>query len=697
MNFKRWKKIKIKYKIAIPFILINLITASVAGPIAYTWVAQKIRKETETSLRANLSEVKQYFEKEEKFLKVVARSLSSFPSVEKAALEKSEEDLRLVLIPQKIVAELDFVEVVDEKGIVIFNQKGPFKKGININYLETVRQSLIDITASQFVKEKGKVYLVACAPIHKPQGITGALIVGKSITPSSLHKLSKKKYHAVIFKDGKVLVQCAECISPLKMGEYREALYKESSPSLYYFEKKPYLYINSPLHLNHKPEAVIQIFHPAQSMFEAMRTVTINVIALNALLLLIMAFMGYGIARLITDPLHQLVETSKKISAGDLESEANIDTGDELDELATSFNEMVGKLKKRTEELEKKVFELSVLQEVSINISSTLDLNKILPVIGESNMKLFDADIVCVMLYDPQTKELKEGICLKSPRISTELAQLAEEKSAKLLKKGKPQLLSQSDDFPFLNSLMTSPLVSEEKTLGLVLVGSIDKTFTQDELDILFILAQQAASAVSNATLLRSLEQTYLGIVRALAIALDARDPYTRGHSEQVARYSLMLANELGLSEREKRDLELAAYLHDLGKIGIRDEILLKPAKLTSEEMKVIREHPSIGASILSPLTFLGDIVPTVRYHHEHYDGGGYPEGIKDERIPLGARILALADAFDAITSDRPYRGRRNIKEAVEEIKRCSGTQFDPKLVETFIKALKKHGLYEED
>ncbi len=697
MNFKRWKKLKIRYKIAIPFILINLITASIAGPVAYTWVAQKIRKETETSLRANLSEVKQYFEKEERFLKVVARSFSSFPQVEKATLEKNEEDLRLLLIPQKIIAELDFIEVVDKNGVVIFNQKGPFEKGVNINHLETIRQSLIDITASQFIKEKGKAYLVASTPIHKPQGITGAILVGKSITPSSLHKFSKEKYHIVIFKDGKVLVKCADHVSFLKMSEYRKALFKESETSLFYFNKKPYLYINSPLELNEKPEAVIQVFHSAQSMFKATRTLTINVISLNVLLLLIMALTGYLIARFITDPLNKLVETSRKISAGDLKSEADIDTRDELSELASSFNEMVKKLRKRTEDLQKKVFELSVLQEVSVNISSTLELNKILPVIAESNMKLFDADIVCVMLYDPQTKELKEGACLKSPRLSEELAQLVEEKTTALLKKNKPQLIFQSDDFPFLNSLMSSPLISEEKMLGLVLVGSINKSFTQSDLDIFFILVQQTASAVSNATLLRSLEQTYLGIVRALAIALDARDPYTRGHSEQVARYSLILANELGLSEREKKDLELAAYLHDLGKIGIKDEILLKPAKLTPEEMKVIREHPSIGASILSPLTFLGDIVPTVRYHHEHYDGGGYPEGVKDDRIPLGARILALTDAFDAITSDRPYRSRRNIKEAVEEIKRCSGTQFDPKLVEIFIKALKKHGIYKED
>ncbi len=691
---KRLKNIKIRHKIAFPFIFLIILTAFVAGPIAQSWVAEKIRKEAEVTLKSEFSEVNQYFEEKEHFLKVTARSLSSFPLTEEATLEKDEEKLRLVLIPQKIITQVEFVEVVDEKGRVIFSQKGPHKVKSSVIYLESVRQALLDITASEIVKENGDTFLLAAAPVHKPEGIAGAIIVGQIISPETLSKFTNNTYHIAIFQDGKLLVKSSDVVKPIKKSEYKNLLFKSTQPTLFYFKKRPYLYLSSPLHLNNQPSAVLQVFHPAQSMIQAMHTVTFNVTALNLLVVVLMTFVGYGIAHLITDPLHKLVETSRRIAAGDLSSRVEIQTGDELEELASSFNQMVEKLKERTEALEKRIFELSVIQEVSLEISSTLDINKILPILGESLIKLFNADIACVMLIEERTRELKEGVCCKSPKLSPELVTLVEERLAPKFKDKAAQIISSSEDVPFLTSIIIAPLISEETNRGLIIVGSVEKNFDKEDLDIVTILAQQAAAAVSNATLLNSLQETYLGIVRALAIALDARDPYTRGHSEQVARYALLLANELGLSEQEKRDLELAAYLHDLGKIGIRDEILLKPAKLTPEEMKVIREHPSIGASILSPLTFWGNIVPTVRYHHEHYDGGGYPEGLKNDRIPLGARILALADAFDAITSDRPYRNRKSIEEAIEELKRCAGTQFDPQLVEKFIQALKKQGIY---
>ena len=165
-------------------------------------------------------------------------------------------------------------------------------------------------------------------------------------------------------------------------------------------------------------------------------------------------------------------------------------------------------------------------------------------------------------------------------------------------------------------------------------------------------------------------------------MALEAKDAYTRGHSQRVSHYSVQIARELGLHEREIEAIRLAGILHDIGKIGIRDEILHKAGKLTEEEWKQIRKHPEVSVSILSRIPDLKGILKIIRHHHEHYNGKGYPDGLAGEQIPLGARILSVTDMLDALISDRPYREKINFMEAVEEIRKVSGTQLDPRIVE---------------
>jgi len=187
------------------------------------------------------------------------------------------------------------------------------------------------------------------------------------------------------------------------------------------------------------------------------------------------------------------------------------------------------------------------------------------------------------------------------------------------------------------------------------------------------------------------LRASYLNTVKALVQALEARDYYTYCHSENVTKYAVMIAQEMGLSNEEINDIKEACELHDLGKISIQDRILNKPGKLSPEEWKEVKLHPSKSAEILEPLKFLNGITALVRQHHERYDGKGYPNGLKQEEIKIGARIMALADAFDAMTSQRPYRKRPLSKEeAVLEIKKNAGTQFDPRVVEAFLKIVDK-------
>lgn len=186
----------------------------------------------------------------------------------------------------------------------------------------------------------------------------------------------------------------------------------------------------------------------------------------------------------------------------------------------------------------------------------------------------------------------------------------------------------------------------------------------------------------------QELRELHFNTVKAFVEAIEAKDPYTRGHSENVARYSLLIAQEIGLSIDETEELHVAALLHDIGKIGVHEDILNKPAPLNEEEYKRIIAHPIISAQIVGSIPNLAHIATIIRYHHEHFDGKGYVEGLSGESIPLGSRILAVADSFDAMTSDRPYRSGWTKERALEELKRSSGTQFDPMLVEALIRAM---------
>ena len=185
---------------------------------------------------------------------------------------------------------------------------------------------------------------------------------------------------------------------------------------------------------------------------------------------------------------------------------------------------------------------------------------------------------------------------------------------------------------------------------------------------------------------LKKLDDAYLNTVFALSNAVDARDPYTAGHSERVSKISMLLSRELNMTAENLKILEYAGLFHDIGKIGIPDHILNKNGKLMDEEYEVIKKHPDIGISILSNVGFLAEALLIIRHHHERFAGNGYPCGIKGKQIPLGSRIIAIADTYNAMTTDRPYRKRFSHDTAVTEIKKNSGTQFDDMLVDVFMK-----------
>lgn len=221
-------------------------------------------------------------------------------------------------------------------------------------------------------------------------------------------------------------------------------------------------------------------------------------------------------------------------------------------------------------------------------------------------------------------------------------------------------------------------------TLNIMRTGMM-RSFTVGDMHSLSIMASKAASALESAMLYDELEDAYLSTIRALANSVEARDMYTRGHTDRVTHVAEAIARELGWSDDELKWLKIGGTLHDIGKIGIPDKILNKPGPLNQEEVRVMKQHPQMGAKMLDGIPFLKPILPYVLYHHERWDGTGYPQGLKGTDIPIEGRLLAIADTVDAILSNRPYR-RANVPEKViAELLEFRGVQFDPDLVDAFV------------
>lgn len=433
-------------------------------------------------------------------------------------------------------------------------------------------------------------------------------------------------------------------------------------------------------------------------------TTTIGLIAFWSLLaVLVLTGLGTVIARHVSTPLTTLSEGARRVADGDFEARVDIKGINEVAELGESFNVMTESLKERTETLTKKVLELATLYEMSRALGSTLDLDVLLESVLDSALRIFDVDSGYVMLRD----KYSGGLDLRAWRGMTPTRPddraVRSSMSEWVVRQGRPLVFNPSQDDhaeQHVDSVtgalaaLSVPLVSSEGVIGAICVGCRDRTFrfSSDDVRLLSTIANHVTIAIGNIELFSSLQDAYLATVRSLAAAVDAKDPYTRGHSDRVASYARAIAERLDLSSEQCTALEMAAYLHDIGKIGVREAILLKPGTLDDDEFAQMKHHPLIGANILRPVAFPWPIAPVVRHHHEHYDGKGYPAGLKGEEIPLLARILTVADAFEAMTSDRPYRPGRTRSEAIEELSRCEGSHFDPRVAEAFISALEEEG-----
>lgn len=367
-------------------------------------------------------------------------------------------------------------------------------------------------------------------------------------------------------------------------------------------------------------------------------------------------------------------------------------------------------MKLKISDLQEKINRLETLINTSMVFSSILDLGELLNIVMTKAEEVMEAEASSVFLIDKSKKELyfitargekgKEAKEIRVPMGKGIVGWVAEHGRPLLV----PDVTKDSRWFKGVDkktkfvtrSIIAVPLISKGKIIGVseVLNKKGNRNFNENDLELFEALGNQIAIAIENASLYTELDELFLSSIRAIVEAIDAKDPYTKGHSSRVVEYSLLVGEALAdISKDELKQLEVSATLHDVGKIGVPDRILGKTGKLTPVEYAYMQRHSEFGSAIIEPIAKLRELIPNIMHHHEHFDGKGYPDGLKGERIPLFARIICIADSFDAMTTDRPYRKKRSIQKALLELERRSGTQFDPKLTKIFIMVSKRRKL----
>lgn len=344
--------------------------------------------------------------------------------------------------------------------------------------------------------------------------------------------------------------------------------------------------------------------------------------------------------------------------------------------------------------------EIELMHEINMALSAFMEIKDIIKMILERVMKMISVKVGLVIVERGKIDDFE--IVITSGISDTSIRKVMFDLKREVFEKiGNFIMINDLKRNPTLDnlnlgisSLLCVPLKIKGEVFGVMGVAhkEIGKTFSNYERKFMQSLATEAAILIENAKLHKESQDLFLDTIKALTSTIDAKDPYTRGHSDRVQNMSSAVADELQLPIKEKAQVKISALLHDIGKIGVTERVLGKDGPLEDEEFEVIKKHLSFGAEIIRKIKKLQeyDIVSSIKDHHEHFDGGGYPGGYKGKQISLTGRIIGVVDSFDAMTSDRPYRKGMSKNEAIDELRRCAGSQFDPIVVEAFIRAYEK-------
>lgn len=355
------------------------------------------------------------------------------------------------------------------------------------------------------------------------------------------------------------------------------------------------------------------------------------------------------------------------------------------------------------DELRRAHRDLATMYKLGSLINSIQDITELLNVLADKLIEVLQSDRVVLMLFGNGRGKIINKVIRTGTPVAVDIGDISMSMVHEVLTEGMAILSydaladerfreKQSVILNRIRSAMCTPITGKGAALGVIYVDTNTSSgkFTEQDLQLLSIVGNQAGIAIQNARLYEDMDDLFTGSLKTLVATIEAKDSVTSGHSVRVTVFSQAVASEMGISKDGMRILKISALLHDIGKVGVPESILGKPTPLSENEFIRMREHPTRGAEIIKNIKNVEEVVTAVRHHHERYDGGGIPDGLKGDNIPVISRILAVSDTFDAMTFDRPYRKGVAMEKAVKEIQRCSGTQFDPKVVDAFVRAYNK-------
>ncbi len=880
---------RLRTRITLPFALLTLLVAGVGTFMVVRFIGVSLEDRLTSYVIDAVDVTSQGVVRLQNEQLEALRVMAYTEGVPQATASRDAVELANLLVPLKMNYNLHVVEVIDANGREILGiQHDPSSAKVEDFSLSQeaelsswpIVSRLIAAGADQIGNRQVEILPSAAghvlwigAPIRDGQKTVGCILTGVYLDNVAVELTQVAVARVSLYDRGGRAMASTFFHAPGEVSIQEDVRGKlQADPDSVFLEPlkwegREYLVGYAPLIVRGNELGTIAAAVNTEHIAESNMKASSGMIALFSAAGLGVLFVGYFIAGRITTPLRSLAETSRRIAAGDFTSRVQRESGDEIGQVARAFNFMAGELEKHTEQLSRRIAELSVLYESSSELNRTLDLAEILKVavdaLGRSeevslvlllhrevsgdwrwaatrglaslqsdrllserlevlpnglapvawgdkplvisgmeeietlkkeigfdaevdslmvvplaspgqligivllgttersgfsdraqlnllqtistqiarsiqnarlygqvreNMTRLDAllrvsrsigeklsqdevvesvlsgveevskaDVVIVSVWDPVSKRLQLAGANSEVQgqghgewLGSEIAMRAVQDACPLaVKDGKIAPASTRNGNSVLGNRLCVPMLVEDQVVGAIFVEAVDSSsgFLPDDLMALTTVSNQAAVAMKNAFLYKDIRELYHNIVRSLAATIDAHDEYTYGHSHRVATNSLILADCLGLGDNERSTVEVGAYLHDVGKIGIPDSILLKKGSLSKDQIKSVEEHPVVGARILEPVGFDEEVISVVLSHHERVDGRGYPSGLKDDAIPLGARILCVADSFDAMVSDRPYRSKLPVEAALRELRAGAGTQFDSVLVEEFVAA----------
>lgn len=436
---------------------------------------------------------------------------------------------------------------------------------------------------------------------------------------------------------------------------------------------------------------------------------TVNEFNLTLIFIVLGVIVGYASMREVLNQLVQVTEANRRALESILSPEKIRELGQEQNEiavLAQSFSVITERLEEnvRSLELARKTLH-AVMAKIGQGISNMQNIDTFLGLILETVTDGLGGKAGALLVLEEDKRTLTTR-CIYGTTVEPRRQKPFDVREGttlhSVLASRRPLLfpeipvdIRETKSFAYLamTPMICAPLIMKEKTLGMIIVSGrkVPEMFEEDEVSLLANVAAQTAVSIENSRLNQDMEKTYFETISALALAVDAKDRYSRGHLDRVADHCVVIARKLGLDAQDIQTLRDAARLHDLGKIGIPDEVLQKKGSLNDQEWALMRKHPEIGESIIKPIRSLNHLCDIVRHHHEKLDGSGYPDGLKAGDISPLVRITTIADIFDALTSERPYRDRMSPTQACDELRKMGG-KIDQDVVEALAEALSERG-----